>query len=71
MDTLTIDGITYHVLRSETPADIEAARPNTARAMREGGTLRILVLQRPRGKRTYTAYDYGAHLYRQQYRILG
>lgn len=71
MQTLTIEGITYHILSSETPEDIEDTRPNTARVMRQGGTQRILTLQRPKGTKYYLAYDYGTHPYRKQYRILG
>lgn len=71
MTQLTIDGVLYNVIRSETPEDIEGVRPNTARAMRQGGTKRLLMLQRPRGKNFYMAYDYGTHPYRKQYRILG
>lgn len=71
MTQLTIDGVLYNVVKSETADDLEATRPHTEREMRRGGTQRILVLQRPRGKKFYMAYDYGTHPYRAQYRILG
>jgi len=70
MEQLTIDGITYNVLKSETADDIEAERPNTAREMRKGGTLRILVLQRPKGKKYHVAYQYPKHPWRAEYRVV-
>jgi hypothetical protein len=53
-ETLTIKGITYNVVKSETPDDeYEAGRVNLARHMKRSNIVRYVYVQKPRGKAIY------------------
>lgn len=71
MDQLTIDGILYDILRDESREEITTTRPDTAAVMAQVGALRVLILRKPRGKKTFWTYDHGPHPYKKRYRILG
>ena len=56
--TVKIDCITYSVVQSRTPEQMEQEYPNTARAMRQNNIALDLILQRPNGKKLYSAVYY-------------
>jgi len=60
MDTIiTLDGITYNLISCRTPVSMaDAGYINTAREMRNGGVAYVYYLQRPRGKKFYSAVCY-------------
>ena len=56
---ITIDGITYNILRCRTPASMaDAGYINVAREMQTNGVAYIYDLQRPRGQKFYSAVCY-------------
>ncbi len=53
-DQIKVDGITYNILKTDTPETLDATHPNTANFMRENKVNRKYYLQRPRGKKVYS-----------------
>lgn len=55
-ETLTLDGITYNVVASNTPESLEVQNlHNAARHLREQNIARQLFLQRPKGRKIFLA----------------
>lgn len=59
METITIRNVTYNVIASRTPLQMEQEDcPNVARQMRTNGIVQAYDLQCPRGYRFYSAMRY-------------
>lgn len=55
-ETLTLDGITYNVVASNTPESLEAQNLHrVAQDLRQKGAIRQLFLQRPKGRKIFLA----------------
>jgi hypothetical protein len=63
-EQVTISGTTYKVVRKRNADDMEATgHKNTARVMRKNRIACDLVLQRPKGKKFYSAVQYANGAY--------
>ena len=59
MNTVSIKGIEYNVVQDDTPETYDdKGLHNLAREMRKNNATHALGLQRPNGKRLYTAYQF-------------
>jgi len=59
METITIHGITYNVIASRTPSQMEQnGYLNVAHQMRTNGIVQTYDLQRPKGYRFYSVMRY-------------
>ena len=59
MEQITIDGVTYNVIKSRTADQAEAeGLPRMAASMRQRGHRRNVYLQRPRGQKIYWSIQY-------------
>lgn len=59
METLTINGIRYQVIHSDTPDQTEAVgHAATADFMRRDGRSRHLIVKRPSGRKHYFAIEW-------------
>jgi hypothetical protein len=64
MNTVDIGYITYNIIESRTPEDMEqAGHPLTAQAMRGNRIIADLILQRPKGTRYYHAVQWESGAY--------